>query len=60
MKLEGLFTAVVTPFNEQGKVDQEGLRLNLRYQLQAGVQGIVVLDYRRIPHSPTIRKGHRY
>lgn len=52
MKLEGLFTAVVTPFNEQGKVDQEGLRRNLRYQLQAGVQGIVVLG--TTGESPTL------
>lgn len=43
MKLEGLFTAVVTPFNEQDQLDQEGLRRNLHFQLQHGVQGIVIL-----------------
>ena len=43
MKLEGLYTALVTPFDSQGILDKEGLRRNLRYQLQHGVQGIIVL-----------------
>jgi 4-hydroxy-tetrahydrodipicolinate synthase len=43
MKLKGLYTALVTPFTAQGKLDKEGLRNNLRYQLQHRVQGIVVL-----------------
>lgn len=43
MKLEGLYTAIVTPFNSHGELDQEGLRRNLRYQLQNHVQGIIAL-----------------
>jgi 4-hydroxy-tetrahydrodipicolinate synthase len=43
MQLKGLYTAIVTPFDTQGKVDKEGLRRNLRYQLKHKVDGIVVL-----------------
>jgi 4-hydroxy-tetrahydrodipicolinate synthase len=43
MRLVGLFTAIITPFDAHGKLDKEGLRANLRYQLENQVQGIVVL-----------------
>lgn len=43
MQLKGLYTALVTPFDSQRKIDQEGLRRNLRYQLQHKVDGVVVL-----------------
>lgn len=43
MKMESLYTVAITPFDAQGKLDQEGLRKNLRRQLQQGVTGIVVL-----------------
>lgn len=41
--MESLYTVVVTPFDQNGKLDQEGLKTNLRNQLQHGVKGIVVL-----------------
>lgn len=43
MQLKGLYTALVTPFDSQGRLDKEGLRNNLRYQLKHKVNGIVVL-----------------
>lgn len=43
MRLNGLYTAIVTPFDQQGMLDQEGLRQNLRYQLMHQVDGVVVL-----------------
>lgn len=43
MKLEGLYSVIITPFDGQGQLDQEGLRFNLRYQLKGGVNGIVIL-----------------
>lgn len=52
MKLQGLYTALLTPFDSQGRLDQEGLRRNLRYQLQHRVQGIVVLG--STGESPTL------
>lgn len=43
MQLKGLYTAVITPFDSTGKIDKEGLRQNLRYQLFHKVDGVVVL-----------------
>jgi 4-hydroxy-tetrahydrodipicolinate synthase len=43
MQISGLYTALITPFTERGSVDEEGLRQNIRRQLQHQVQGIVVL-----------------
>ncbi len=42
MKLEGTFTALVTPFKE-GEIDYEGLAQNIRFQLDHGVQGILAM-----------------
>lgn len=39
----GVYTAIVTPFLENGELDVEGLRELLRFQLASGVEGIVVL-----------------
>lgn len=41
--LRGVYTAIITPFTESGEVDFEGLSHNLQYQLQKGIDGIVVL-----------------
>jgi 4-hydroxy-tetrahydrodipicolinate synthase len=43
MKLSGVFTAAVTPFDAKGSIDQEGFRQNLRFQLKHKVDGVVVL-----------------
>jgi len=39
----GLFTALITPFDDQGALDQAGLRLLVRLQKEAEVDGLVVL-----------------
>ncbi|OYT41650.1 MAG: 4-hydroxy-tetrahydrodipicolinate synthase [Candidatus Altiarchaeales archaeon ex4484_43] len=39
--MKGLFTAVITPFDEKGKVDEKGLRGNIEFQLENGVDGVV-------------------
>jgi len=41
MEIKGLFTAIITPFDEKGKVDEEGLRGNIEFQLENGVDGVV-------------------
>lgn len=41
--LQGVFTALVTPFLQNGNLDKENLLKLLRAQLKAGVQGIVLL-----------------
>lgn len=57
MQLKGLYTAIVTPFDSQGKLDQEGLRTNLRYQLFHDVDGVVVLG--TTGESPTLTPQER-
>lgn len=42
-KVKGVYTAIITPFDGNGKLDEEGLRRNIRYQVSAGVDGIVAL-----------------
>jgi 4-hydroxy-tetrahydrodipicolinate synthase len=41
MQLEGVYTPVVTPFDEQGEIDFETLTRVIEYQVQNGVRGIV-------------------
>ena len=38
---EGALTAMVTPFDKEGKVDEEGLRENVRFQIKRGIHGLV-------------------
>lgn len=41
MNLYGCYVALVTPFDEQGALDEEGLRSNINYLIDHGVTGIV-------------------
>ncbi|MEA1924354.1 MAG: 4-hydroxy-tetrahydrodipicolinate synthase [Candidatus Altiarchaeota archaeon] len=41
MKLHGLYTALITPFDEEGCLDVAGFRKNIRRQIDDGVDGIV-------------------
>jgi len=38
---EGALTAMVTPFDEEGRVDEEGLRKNVEFQIRRGIHGLV-------------------
>ena len=38
---EGAFTALVTPFDAKGEMDEEGLRKNIRFQIERGIDGLV-------------------
>ena len=40
-ELEGAFTALITPFMNNGAIDEEGLRANVRYQIEKGIAGVV-------------------
>lgn len=42
MKLKGVITALVTPFIDQ-QLDEEGLIQNIRFQLDRGINGILLL-----------------
>jgi len=38
---EGVYTAIVTPFDEAGKIDEKALRRFVDFQIEGGVDGIV-------------------
>lgn len=39
--LQGAFTALITPFNDDGSLDEEGLRRLVAFQLDEGIDGLV-------------------
>jgi 4-hydroxy-tetrahydrodipicolinate synthase len=41
MVLQGCYVAIVTPFLEDGMVDEDGLRKNIEFLIEKGVAGIV-------------------
>jgi len=40
-ELEGAFTALITPFKDNGAIDEEGLRRNVEFQIEKGIAGLV-------------------
>lgn len=42
-KVKGVHTAIVTPMNASGELDENGLRANIRFQIKNEVDGIVAL-----------------
>lgn len=43
MRIRGTYTAMITPMDGNNNLDEVGLRANIRYQLQQGIDGIVLL-----------------
>lgn len=43
MKIQGLYTAMITPFTSQGELDLDGFKNNIRFQLESGVDGLLPL-----------------
>jgi 4-hydroxy-tetrahydrodipicolinate synthase len=41
MKLEGTTVAMITPFNSEDEVDQAGMRENINYLIDRGVEGVL-------------------
>jgi len=52
MDLSGAYTAIVTPFDKEGNIDEEGLRRNIRFQIAQGVDGLVPMG--TTGESPTV------
>lgn len=42
-KISGAYTVLVTPFDAEGQLDEEGFRKNIRFQIANGVDGLVAL-----------------
>ncbi len=40
-EFKGALTAMVTPFGEDGKLDEDGLRENVEFQIKEGIHGLV-------------------
>ena len=51
MDFSGAYTAIVTPFKD-GKLDEEGLRSNIRFQIAEGIDGLVPVG--TTGESPTL------
>ncbi|MGI5055856.1 4-hydroxy-tetrahydrodipicolinate synthase [Treponema socranskii] len=43
IRLRGAFTAMITPMKEDGSIDYDGYRKLLRFQMEAGIDGLVPL-----------------
>lgn len=41
LKLEGAYTALITPFKEDGFIDWEGLEKNIEFQIAQGITGVL-------------------
>lgn len=41
MKFEGIYTPVITPYNDDGSIDRDGFCAMLEYLVASGVQGII-------------------
>ncbi|MEC7839376.1 MAG: 4-hydroxy-tetrahydrodipicolinate synthase [Chlamydiota bacterium] len=54
--LKGTITALVTPFNEQG-IDFEGLCENIEFQINSGVEGLLILG--TTGETPTLTRKER-
>ncbi len=52
MKLEGVYTALVTPFNDDGSVDEQSLRDLVDFQIEQGISGLVPVG--TTGESPTL------
>ncbi len=57
LRIGGCITALVTPFNERLGVDYEGLRRNVRFQIENGISGLAPLG--TTGEAPTIRDDER-
>ncbi|MEO0146430.1 MAG: 4-hydroxy-tetrahydrodipicolinate synthase [candidate division WOR-3 bacterium] len=55
--LKGTLTALVTPFTERGELDLEGARRLVEHQLEAGIDGFVVLG--TTGEAPALSDGER-
>jgi 4-hydroxy-tetrahydrodipicolinate synthase len=51
----GVWTAMITPFNAEGRIDWQGLERNINFQIEEGVSGVLVAG--TTGDSPTLTWG---
>lgn len=56
-KIQGTHTALITPFFEDGSLNEEALRQNIRFQINASVDGIVILG--TTGETPTLTSAEK-
>jgi len=54
---EGAMTALITPFLENGEVDYEGFRANVKHQIEQGINGLLVLG--TTGEAPTLNEEEK-
>lgn len=54
MMIRGAYTALITPFLEDGKVDYEQLEKNIEFQIENGIDGLLALG--TTAETPTLTK----
>jgi 4-hydroxy-tetrahydrodipicolinate synthase len=52
MNISGAYTALVTPFDSEGNLDEAGLRRNIQFQIGHGIDGVVPVG--TTGESPTL------
>ncbi len=52
VKIQGAFTAMITPMNADGSIDYDGFEKNVAFQLEKGIDGLVPLG--TTAESPTL------
>ncbi len=57
VRIGGAITAMVTPFTESGELDVEGLKRNVKFQIDNGISGLVPLG--TTGESPTVSDDER-
>ena len=55
MKLQGAYTALITPMKADGSVDFEGFRQNVRFQIEKGIDGLLPLG--TTAETPTLEEA---
>lgn len=56
-KIQGLYTALITPFTESGDLDEKGLRENIQFQIAGGVNGLLMLG--TTAEAPTLTEEEK-
>lgn len=57
MELRGAYTALITPFKEDGKIDYDGLVRNIHHQMENRITGIVPLG--TTGETPTLSRAEQ-